>query len=84
MILPSDRFASACAVIDRQRSSVEPGVGHALSGDTCAAAVDLIRTFEPRCVLELGSGRSTVEIARMVDAIEGMTFHAVEHDAVYR
>jgi predicted O-methyltransferase YrrM len=58
-------------------------VSHALNADACAAAVELVRVFEPRRVLELGSGRSTVELASVLTEAEARPLLSLEHDRRY-
>lgn len=50
-----------------------------MGADAVAAAVGLLRAFPARHVLELGSGRSTVDLARAVRDTSGARFWSVEH-----
>ena len=49
-----------------------------------AAAVALLRAIPARHVLELGSGRSTVDLARAVRDTSGARFWSVEHSERFR
>lgn len=76
------RWKRACSILDQEAGAEHDAGGAALSARALRCAMALIKEFEAKRLLELGSGSSTVGFASLCQTLD-CSLDSVEHDAYY-
>lgn len=76
------RWMRACAILDQEAGAEHDAGGASLSARALSCAIALVKAFEAKRLLELGSGSSTAAIAAHC-LTRDCSLDSVEHDAHY-
>ena len=76
---PSQEMSRAIAALTASAVPSTARITHAMSQDAVQAAVALVRTLQVTSILELGSGHSTVELAKAIADRPQVSFWSLDH-----
>ena len=76
------RWNRACAILDQEAGAEHDAGGATLSARALRCAIALIKEFEVKRLLELGSGSSTAGFASLCQTLD-CSLDSVEHDERY-